>query len=375
MFEQGLELKRRHGADQVFDFSLGNPVLEPPQEVSEELRRLVERPAAGRHRYMPNAGHPEVRRRVAEYLAADTGADLQADDIFMTCGAGGGLNIVLKALLDPGDEVVVVAPFFPEYRFYAENHGGRLVVAESDEDFNLDSGRLETVLTPRTRVLIINSPNNPTGRLYDQRQLQQLGELLLRHGRRHDRVVTLISDEPYRKIIFDGLSQPSVFSAYPHSVLVNSHSKDLGLAGERIGYVAVGPEHADRLKLRDALAFTNRILGFVNAPALFQWVAAACQEASVPVEHYQQLRDLFCAGLDEAGIEYVRPQGAFYIFPRTPGPPDREMEFVQALLRERVLVVPGAGFGRPGHFRISFCVTRREIAGALPAFRRVTGSG
>jgi len=371
MFEEGLELKRQYGADQVFDFSLGNPVLEPPPQVADELRRLAAQPPAGLHRYMPNAGHPEVRARVAAYLAEDTGAALQADDIFMTCGAGGGLNIVLKALLDPGDEVVALAPFFPEYRFYAENHGGRLVVAETDDGFDLDAGLVEPVLTARTRALIINSPNNPSGRLYSRQRLQQLGELLVRHGRRHGRVVTLISDEPYRKIVFDGQSLPPVFAAYPNSVLVNSHSKDLGLAGERIGYVAVGPEHEDRAQLRDALAFTNRILGFVNAPALFQRVAAACQEGSVPVEHYQQLRDLFCDGLDQAGIEYVRPQGAFYIFPRTPGADD--LEFVQALLRERVLVVPGAGFGRPGHFRISFCVTRREIEGALPAFRRVMG--
>ncbi len=365
MFEQGIELKKKYGEENVYDFSLGNPVLDPPGCVLEKLASLCTGEPAGIHRYMPNAGHPTVRAAIAKYLSGQSGLEIEAEDVVMTCGAGGGLNVVLKALLDPGDEVVVIAPFFPEYAFYTDNHGGKLVVAESGQDFGLEREPLLEALSPKTKAVIINSPNNPTGRVYTDGELRMLSELLLQHGEKHGRVVTLISDEPYRKIVYDGVELPPVLAIYPNSILVNSHSKDLGLAGERIGYAVIGPSHADRKLLRDAMTFTNRILGFVNAPALFQFVAAECQQASVPVEHYKELRDLLCSGLDEAGIEYRRPEGAFYLFPRAPG--GDEIRFSQALMEQRVLVVPGSGFGRAGYFRMSYCVTREQIEGAIPA--------
>ena len=366
MFEEGIRMKREVGADNVFDFSLGNPILEPPESCQQTLRKLAQNPPAGMHRYMSNAGHPEVRARVAEYLSADTGTALEADDIVMSCGAGGALNVALKALLDPGDEVVVVAPCFPEYRFYTDNHGGKLTIAESAEDFDLDLGELDRVVGPRTKALILNSPNNPTGRMYSKERLKQLGELLAKKEKDAGGPITILSDEPYRKIVFDDGTTPPIFDAHPNTILITSHSKDLGLPGERIGFAAIGPAHRDRQPLRDAMTFTNRTLGFVNAPALFQRVVAENQSASVPVEEYQKLRDIFCDGLDRAGLKYLRPQGAFYLFPQTPTGDD--LAFVRALQKHYILAVPGSGFGRGGHIRLSFCVTQKEIEGALPGF-------
>jgi len=369
MFEEGIRMKQEVGEDNVFDFSLGNPILEPPESCQQALRDLAQNPPAGMHRYMSNAGVPEVRSSVAEYLSADTGHTLDANDVIMTCGAGGAMNVALKALLDPGDEVVVVAPCFPEYRFYSDNHGGKLVVAESAEDFDLDLGELDRAIGKQTKALILNSPNNPTGRMYTAARLKQLGDLLARKENDAGGPITILSDEPYRKIVFDGGQTPPIFDAHPNTILITSHSKDLGLPGERIGFAAIGPGHCDRLPLRNAMTFTNRTLGFVNAPALFQRVVAQNQATSVPVEQYQKLRDIFCRGLDQAGMQYVKPQGAFYLFPKTPTEDD--LAFVRALQKHYVLAVPGAGFGRGGHIRLSFCVTQKEIEGALPAFRKV----
>ncbi len=369
MFEQGVRMKQELGADQVFDFSLGNPILEPPEAVQSSLRKLLDEPPPGLHRYMPNAGHPNVRFQIAAHLAEEHGQPFEAEDVIMTTGAAGGLNVALKSLLDPGDEVVIIAPYFTEYPFYADNHGGRTVAVDATEDFDLDIAALADAIGPKTKVVLINSPNNPTGRMYTAERLAELGRLLADKERESGRVITLLSDEPYRKIVYDGLNAPSVFDAHPNTVLVLSHSKDLGLAGERIGYLSISPRHADRMDLRGAATFTNRTLGFVNAPATFQHVAAACQSESVPVESYQALRDLFCAGLDRAGIEYRKPQGAFYLFPKTPIADD--LKFTQMLLENRVLAVPGSGFGRPGHMRLAYCVTQAEIEGALPIFERV----
>jgi aspartate aminotransferase len=367
MFEEGQRLRAQFGADQVVDLSLGNPVLEPPEEVLKTISRLAASPPPGLHRYMPNAGHPAVREKIAAYVAEEFSLPVQAADIIMTCGAGAALNISLKALLDPGEGVIVVAPFFPEYEFYVENHGGRLMVVNSAADFSLDLAAIEQALRPGVKALILNSPNNPTGRVYSAGELKKLAELLERKSRAFGYPITVLSDEPYRKIVFDGLKITSIFEIYSATILANSHSKDLGLAGERIGYAAISPAHPDREPLRNALTFTNRTLGFVNAPSLFQYVAAENQRSSVPAAHYQQLRDLLCRGLEEAGLAFEKPQGAFYVFPRTPGD---EMVFIQKLLEQRVLAVPGAGFACPGHVRMSFCIKREELERAIPAIIR-----
>jgi aspartate aminotransferase len=371
MFEEGARLKAEVGADRVFDFSLGNPVLEPPPEVKQSLREALEDPAPGLHRYMPNAGLPAVRAAVAEFLSRDHGVPFTADRVLMCVGAGGGLNVVLKSILDPGDEVVVLAPYFPEYAFYIDNHGGRMVPADTGPGFLPDLAAVEKVLTPRTAAVLVNSPNNPTGVVYPQEALDALGALLRRHSERTGRVVHLVSDEPYRRILFDGLRPASVFRASGAAILVTSHSKDLALPGERIGVVATGPDCPDGAGLMAAFTFANRTLGFVNAPALMQRAVARLQGRTVDPGIYQAKRDRLCGALGSMGYDFVRPGGAFYLFPRAPGGDD--VAFVRRLLDERVLVVPGSGFGTPGHFRISYCVTDREIDGSLEGFRRAKG--
>ncbi len=369
MFEEGNRMKQAVGADKVFDFSLGNPVMEPPPEMQKSLYNLVANPPKGIHRYMQNAGYPDVRASVAEYLQADTQTSLDPNDIIMTCGAGGALNVVLKALLDPDDEVVVIAPFFPEYRFYIDNHLGRMIVAESAQNFDLNLEEIDRAVGPKTKAVVLNSPNNPSGIMYSEKKLAELGDLLAGKEKKYAKPITILSDEPYRKIVYDGHKLPSVFRAHPNTILITSHSKDLGLAGERIGFAAISSHHQDRNVLRESMIFCNRILGFVNAPALFQRAVAPVQQASVPVEQYQELRDVFCQGLMDAGLEFIQPQGAFYLFPKTPDQDD--VSFVQELQKEYILAVPGSGFGRKGHIRLSFCVSMNEVKGSLPGFKRV----
>jgi aspartate aminotransferase len=368
MFEEGIALKQRHGPRNVFDLSLGNPVLDPPAAFQDELRRLVVERPAGMHRYMPNAGLPEVRAAVATQLAREAGLAFAGGDIVMTVGAGGGLNVVLKTLLNPGDEVLLFAPYFVEYCYYVDNHGGASTVVPTDAAFALDLAAIEAAVSSRTRALLINSPNNPTGVVYGAETLARLGQLLARKEREFGTSIYLVSDEPYRKLIFNGLPYPFVFAHHPRSIAVTSHSKDLGLPGERIGYIAVNPllAEAERAELVDGLTFCNRTLGFVNAPALMQRAVGAVQGATVDVGAYQRLRDRIYAGLTAAGYRLVKPQGAFYMFPRSPLPDD--VRFCEMLLEWRVLVVPGRGFGMPGHFRLAYCVDDHTVEGALAGF-------
>jgi len=368
MFEEGARLKAEVGAENVFDFSLGNPVLEPPPEVRAAFRACLDEPDGGHHRYMPNAGYPETRAAVAAWLSSDYGTPFSPDQVLMCVGAGGGLNVVLKALLDPGDEVVAFAPWFPEYPFYVDNHGGRFVTVPAGKGFLPDTAALEAALTDRTAAVLLNSPNNPTGVVYPQETLDALGEVLRRHSARRGRPVYLVSDEPYRRILFDGARPASVFRAWEASILVTSHSKDLAIPGERIGCVAVGPRCPDGAAIVNACTFATRILGFVNAPALAQRAVRTLQGLTVDPEAYRRKRDLLCGALARMGYGFERPGGAFYLFPRAPGGDD--VEFVLRLARERVLVVPGSGFGTPGWFRIAYCVEDRTIERALPAFER-----
>ncbi|MFO7495865.1 MAG: pyridoxal phosphate-dependent aminotransferase [Desulfobacterales bacterium] len=369
MFEEGARLKARHGAEKVFDFSLGNPNLSPPAEFRQVARAILESAGDHDHVYMPNAGYPFVRQRVAETLARQEGLTVTAEEVIMTCGAAGALNIILKALLDPGDEIITPAPYFVEYTFYADNHGGVLKTAPTRADFTLDLDALAAAITPRTRAVLINSPNNPTGQVYAAESLKALGALLASRSQELGRTLYLISDEPYRRIVFDGVSVPGIFDCCPNSLIANSYSKDLSLAGERIGYVAVNPRAEFKADLIAGMTLANRILGFVNAPALMQRVVAKLQDVSVDVAAYQRKRDLLCDGLADCGYNFVKPKGALYAFPRTPVADD--VKFVQALQEELILTVPGSGFGRPGHFRIAFCVADETIVNALPGFRRV----
>ena len=371
MFEVGIALKARHGEDNVFDLSLGNPVMEPPPQFHAELRRIAAAPAPGMHRYMPNAGYPETRQAVADSLAAETGLPFAAADIVMTCGAAGAANVTLRAILNPGDEVIILAPFFGEYVYYIQNHQGAPVIVPTDARFGIDLAAIDAAITPRTRAVILNSPNNPSGVVYPAADIAALADLLTRAQARHGSEIFIISDEPYRRIIYDGLVYPQVFPHYERTIVVNSHAKDLGLPGERIGHIAVHPDYADKSHLVDALIFCNRVLGFVNAPALMQHVVRALQNASVDVSEYQRKRDFLYDRLTAMGYAIVKPQGAFYLFPQSPLPDDEA--FVAALQEYNVLVVPGKGFGVPGHFRISYCLDDRVLAGAMDGFARAAG--
>jgi len=368
MFEQGLELKSKLGADKVFDFSLGNPNLEPPEQVKRAIIDTVQDPRPGKHAYMPNAGLKETREAVANFLAKEHPVKLSWEHIIMTVGAGGGLNVALKTLLDEKDEVIILAPYFVEYFFYVDNHNGIGKLVNTKEDFSLDLKAIEAGITPKTKALIINSPNNPSGRVYDEISLKSLGKILLRAKEKNGRTVYLLSDEPYSKLVYDGVKVPSIFGAYPNSLLITSYSKDLSLPGERIGFVAVNPEMENWQQTVDGLTFCNRILGFVNAPALMQRILPRLQGVKVDIREYQKKRDLLCAGLSRAGYSFTKPEGAFYLFIKSPIPDD--VLFVRELLQENILAVPGTGFGTPGFFRLAYCVDDRVIEGSMPGFER-----
>ncbi|KAB2951929.1 pyridoxal phosphate-dependent aminotransferase [Heliorestis acidaminivorans] len=366
MFEEGGRLKALHGADKVYDFTLGNPTDEPPQAFHKTLKEIANAPVPGMHRYMSNAGYPETRAAIAKVLQEDSGEDLTAEHVIMTVGAGGGLNVIFKAILDQDDEVIISAPFFVEYKFYITNHGGLPVVVQSREDFQLDLEAIEKAITDKTKAIIINSPNNPTGVVYNSDSLDKLHELVERKGAQYGRTIYVISDEPYAKIVYDDVKVPPVLGHIRNSIVVTSHSKDLALPGERIGYIAVNPQIDQVALLVDGLVFCNRILGFVNAPALMQRLVAGLQRETVDVQAYQERRDMLYNHLTSIGFEMVKPDGAFYLFPKSPL--EKDIDFVEAAQKHNILLVPGSGFGQPGYFRISYCVDKEMIERSLPAF-------
>lgn len=352
MFDEGLRLKERFGEDQVADLSIGNPDFPPPPAFSEALGRIAAGPPM--HAYMPNAGYPDVRERIAENLRRrELLPGVGADHVVMTTGAAGALNVTLKAILEPGDEVIVVRPYFVEYTFYIDNHGGRMVEVESAPDGDLDTDAIAAAIGPSTRAVIVNSPNNPSGRLYAVERLDHLARVLREASERLGRPVFLLSDEPYREMLFGGRRFVSPASRYANSFLCYSWSKAFSISGERIGYLAVNPrlETTDWPLTMGALAMCNRMLGFVNAPALMQRVIAEAVDAMPDIAHYEAKKDLLCAALRRAGYRFAEPEGTFYIFPETPGD---EADFVARAKERLLLVVPGSAFGRPGHFRISF---------------------
>ena len=366
MFEAGIALKKKHGQDRVFDLSLGNPVAEPPLSFNIGLQKIAASPTKGMHRYMPNNGYTETRQAVADQLKSETSLGFSVNDILMTCGTAGGLNVVLKTILNPGDEVIIFAPYFVEYLYYVENHGGVTVIAETDSDFQIDLDKLDDLISPRCRAVIINSPNNPTGSIYDSKLLERLGTLLRSKQSTFGSEIFLISDEPYRRIIFDNIPYAHIYSFHDPSIAVYSHSKDLGLPGERIGYVAINPNYNGKSELYEGLTFCNRTLGFVNAPALMQHLIRSMQNEIVDIRAYQKKRDYLYSNLTSLGYDTIKPQGAFYFFPKSPIADD--IQFVEELQKYNVLVVPGTGFGKPGYFRISYCVEDHVLEGAIEGF-------
>ncbi len=368
MFEEGADLKAKFGADKVCDFSLGNPDLPPPASFRKTLETVAADRSPGVHSYMPNAGLLDVRSRIAAQASRDHQVELGAEEIIMTCGAAGGLNIIFKSLLNPNEEIIVPKPYFVEYGFYVDNHNGKLVPVKSKPDFSLDIHSIENAINNRTKAVLLNSPNNPSGVIYSKKELEALAKLLTRASDYFNHPIFLISDEPYRRLVFTGSTVPPILKFYPNSIVTTSFSKDLSIPGERIGYVAVHPEASQKTDLLGALTLAKRILGFVNAPALMQRVVGEMLDASIDTGVYQRRRDRLTEILKEAGYAFTVPQGAFYFFPRTPIPDDTE--FVRMLQKERILTVPGTGFGAPGHFRIAFCVDDEVIERSREGFKR-----
>jgi aspartate aminotransferase len=366
MFEEGARLKKEHGAGNVFDFSLGNPNLEPVAQVKAAIAEAAAVHAPGIHGYMPNAGLPAVREAVARKIREDEGVDIDETGIVMTTGAGGALNVILKTILNPGDEVLIPKPFFVEYLFYADNHGGKAVLVPTLPDFSLDLSAIEAAVTVKTAAVLINSPNNPTGRVYTEQQIRELGNLLERKSKEIGRTIVLISDEPYRGIVYDSVNVPSILKYYHNSIVATSFSKDLSLAGERLGYIAMNPKIDKASLTMDGLVLCNRILGFVNAPALIQRSVKDCLRSVVDISVYKRRRDRLYDALTGFGYECTKPEGAFYLFPKSPLADD--VSFVGLLQKKLILTVPGTGFGGPGFFRIAYCVSDETIEGALQGF-------
>jgi aspartate aminotransferase len=367
MFEEGEELKRLYGEENIFDFSLGNPNLEPPASLKKALKALADCPVPGMHRYMPNCGYSDTRCAIAEFLSEESGLPFDEKHVVMTVGAAGGLNVVLKAILDEGEEVIVPSPYFMEFKFYIGNCGGEIRLVETNGDFSLNLKEIEKAIGSKTKAILINSPNNPTGVVYDQASFEKLGKLLKKKSKELGKTLYLITDEAYRRIVFDRIQLPIAFRYYPHTIRVTSHSKDLSLPGERIGYIAVHPLCEEVDELISAIVFANRTLGFVNAPALMQRLVAPLQRNSVNIREYEEKRDLFYNSLTAFGYEVVKPQGAFYLFPKAPI--ENDVVFVKELQSKRILTVPGTGFGKPGYFRIAYAVDKKVIEGALPGFK------
>ena len=370
MFEAGIELQKKYGADNVYDFSLGNPDLPPPPAVKKTMLKIAEtmdQPfALG---YMPNAGYPAAREALARKLSQEQGLTIPASNVIVTCGAAGAINVFFRATLSKDDEVITPCPYFVEYDFYVGNFGGKLIRVPSDPNtFALDLAALEQAINSKTRAMIVNTPNNPTGQIYSRESMKKLAEILRRKSAEYGHPIFLVADEPYRFLNFDNVDIPSVFELYEYSVIVGSFSKSLSLAGERAGYLAVNPAMPDCSTLLSACTITNRILGYVNAPAIAQKILIDCIDSQVDLDIYRRRRDLMADVLDYAGIDYAMPRGAFYFFPKSPVAD--EMQLVNALFEERILVVPGRGFGMSGYVRMAFCVTESSITGSKEGFKR-----
>lgn len=370
MFEQGTKLAQQYGAENVYDYSIGNPYAEPPQEVVESLKKHVLSDEKGMHRYMNNAGYPEVREKIAKSIEKSSGVELNANNVVMTVGAAGGLNVVFKSILNPGEEVIVFAPYFVEYGSYADNHGGKIVVVPPDlKTFEPNLNELEKSITPKTKAMIINNPNNPTGVIYKEETLKAINEIVAKKEKEYNTEIFIVSDQPYSEIVYDNAEVPSILKIFKNGIIVNSFSKSLGLAGERIGYIVASSKIADVSTLMSALSYCNRTLGYVNAPGLFQRVVGDSLDAKIDVEEYKKRRDYLYDNLTRVGFECVKPQGAFYLFPKALM--DDDVEFVNRAVKYNLLLVPGSGFGCPGYVRLSYCVKLDMIERSIPAFEKL----
>lgn len=372
MFEEGARLKAQYGEDNVYDFSLGNPDVSPPQSFFTTLQALASAKEPKLHGYMPNAGFTAARGTIARKVAKDHSIDIGAEHIILTCGAAGGLNVALKTILNPGEEVIVPKPYFVEYGFYVSNHNGVITLVDTKPDFSLDIEAIEKAITVKTRAVLINSPNNPTGAIYSHEDISRLASLIKRYSEKFGKPIYLLSDEPYRELVYDGAAVPSILAHYTHSIVISSFSKTLSLAGERIGYIAISSAMPEADNVMAGLILCNRVLGFVNATALMQRIIEKIAFDTVDVNAYKTRRDMICQGLHEAGYSFFNPKGAFYVFCKSPIEDD--VVFVKHLLNFNILAVPGVGFGGPGNFRLAFCVPESVIEKSMPQFKKAIES-
>lgn len=371
MFEEGKRLASIYGEENVFDFSLGNPNVEPPEVVKNTIIEILSEESPNFvHGYMSNSGYEDVRLKIAEFTNKKHNLNLTENNIVMTCGAAGGLNIIFKTLMNPGDEVITFAPYFGEYRAYTNNYDGNLVVVPSNTDtFEPNLEEFENKITSKTKIVIINSPNNPTGVIYSEEVIKSLANILNKKQKEFNSSIYLISDEPYREIVYDDIKVPYLLSYYNNSIIGYSYSKSLSLPGERIGYIVANSNLDDFDIFMQGLNVANRVLGFVNAPSLFQRVIARTLGAEVDVDIYKKNRDLLYNHLTKIGFSCVKPNGAFYLFPKSLIEDD--VKFCQDAKKFNLLIVPGTAFGCPGHFRISYCVSYDKIEKSLAAFDKL----
>lgn len=369
MFEEGKRLAGIYGAENVYDFSLGNPSVEPPDEVRQAIIEIAnDKNSLNVHGYMNNSGYEDVRAAIAASINEKHGTAFTHNNIIMTVGAAGGLNVIFKTLLNPQDEVITFAPFFGEYRSYVKNFEGELVVISPDtKDFQPNLAEFKEKITPRTKAVIVNSPNNPTGVIYSEDTISKLADILREKQQELGTDIYLVSDEPYRELAYDNVEVPYLTKYYANTIVGYSFSKSLSLPGERIGYLVISEQAADYENIISAANIANRILGFVNAPSLFQRVIAKCLNAKVNLEAYNRNRELLYQGLVSYGYECAKPEGAFYLFVKTPI--ENDAEFCKLANQKNILIVPGSAFGCPGYARIAYCVAYRTIEKALPGFK------
>ncbi len=371
MFEEGKRLAAIYGAENVYDFSLGNPSVEPPVEIKEALIQVIHEETPNLvHGYMNNSGYEDVREKIAASINHNFGTDFHCDNIIMTVGAAGGLNVILKTLLNPGDEVVVFAPFFGEYRNYISNFDGQIIVVSPNTvDFQPNLKEFEEKLSAKTKAVIVNTPNNPTGVVYSEKTIRELADLLNRKQQEYGTSIYLISDEPYRELAYDGVQVPYLTKYYKNTIVGYSYSKSLSLPGERIGYLVIPKEVDEYEDVAAGANVANRILGYVNAPSLIQRAVARCLDAKVDVEIYNRNRELLYNSLVSYGYECVKPQGAFYLFIKALEENDKA--FSEAAKKHNLLIVSGSAFGCPGYCRIAYCVDYSMIERALPKFKKL----
>lgn len=371
MFEEGKRLAEIHGAENVYDFSLGNPSVEAPSEIKEAILDILNNEDLNMvHGYMNNSGYDDVRSAIATSINNKFGTNFKGKNIIMTVGAAGGLNVIFKTLLNPKDEVIVFAPYFGEYRMYAANYDANLVVVSPNKvDFQPNLKEFEEKITNKTKAVIINSPNNPTGVVYSEDTIIKLADILTRKQKEYGTEIYLISDEPYRELVYDNIEVPYLTKYYDNTIIGYSFSKSLSLPGERIGYLVIPDEVTESSLIISAANVATRILGFVNAPSLFQRVVARCLEAEVDISSYAKNRDLLYNSLVEYGYECVKPEGAFYLFAKSPI--EDEIEFCNLAKKYNILLVPGSSFACPGYVRIAYCVAYKTIEKALPGFKKL----